>query len=97
MVTTTAILMGELRSLAGTREVRATLPTGSTVREFIHWLTSSYGQAFARRVMTSEGSLQPTVAVFLNGQDLRELGGLEAELVDGRVQLVILPVFEGGV
>jgi molybdopterin synthase sulfur carrier subunit len=96
MVTTTAILMGQLRGLAGRREVQATLPAGSTVREFIDWLTTACGEAFARQVVTSEGSLLPTVAVFLNGRDLRDLGGLETELVDGQVQMVILPVFEGG-
>lgn len=88
--------MGELRNLVGTREVSATLPTGTTVRDFIGWLTSSYGEALARRVLTPRGGLHPHVAVFLNGQDIRELQGLDTEMREGQVEMVILPVFEGG-
>lgn len=95
-ITATTVLMGELRSLAGTREVEVTLPPGSTVRDLLHRLAEASGRAFADRVLTEDGSLQAHIAVFVNERDIRDLQGIDTPLADDRVELVMLPAFEGG-
>jgi MoaD family protein len=47
------------------------------------------------RLLTPEGGLHRFVNVYVNDEDVRFIGGLEAELSDGD-QVVVLPAVAGG-
>ena len=47
------------------------------------------------RLITPEGGLHRFVNVYINDEDVRFMGGLEAELSDGD-QVVVLPAVAGG-
>jgi molybdopterin converting factor small subunit len=47
------------------------------------------------RVVTEEGALHRFVNVYINDEDVRFIGGLEAKLSDGD-QVTILPAVAGG-
>ena len=96
MVKVTVLLMGELKRLAGKREVEVELPQGSTVEALAEKLPGLCGPAFSRRVMTKAGALQPHLAVFINGVQMGELGGSQLILTGGQVELMLLPMYEGG-
>jgi hypothetical protein len=88
--------MGDLRALLQRRTLTVTLPKGSTVGDLFASLAGSYGEPFSSRVFTHSGALQHYVLVFLNGENVKDLGGLTAGLGDGEVEIMMLPMFEGG-
>jgi molybdopterin converting factor small subunit len=88
--------MGDLRALLQRRTLTVTLPRGSTVGDLFASLSGSYGEPFSSRVFTSSGALQHYILVFLNGQNIKDLGGLATGLGDGEVEIMMLPMFEGG-
>jgi len=90
------ILMGELGRWAETREVQVDLPQGSTIDTLAKKLCASCGASFARHALTNEGSLQPHVAVFVNGVQIGRLEGTRTVLRDGVVELMLVPMYEGG-
>ena len=96
MVKVTVLLMGELKRLAGRREVEVELPQGSTLEALTEKLPDLCEPAFSKRAMTKEGALQPHVAVFINGVQMGELGGTQSVLTGGQVELMLLPMYEGG-
>jgi molybdopterin converting factor small subunit len=78
-------------SVGGEREVSA---DGSNVGEVLHALAGAHpeteGQLFG-----ADGDLNRYVNVYLNDEDVRVLGGLDTEVGDDDV-LVILPAMAGG-
>ena len=88
--------MGDLRALLRRRTVTVKLPQGSTVGDLFASLSGDYGEPFASRVFTQSGALQHYVLVFLNGQNIKDVGGLAAGLGEGEVEIMMLPMFEGG-
>jgi len=88
--------MGELRALLQRRTLTVNLPQGSTVGDLFASLSGNYGEPFSSRVFTHSGALQHYILVFLNGQNIKDVGGLAAGLGDGEVEIVMLPMFEGG-
>lgn len=90
------VLIGELRRLAGRRDAELVLPARSTVGTLGRELKKVCAPAFAERALTTEGDLQSHVAVFLNGQQLEQARDGSAWLGDGEVELMLLPMFEGG-
>ncbi len=66
---------------------------GSTLAEVIDNLEANHGGLKSRLV--KEGSLHRFVNVYVNDEDVRFIGGLEAELSDGD-QVVVLPAVAGG-
>jgi sulfur-carrier protein len=67
--------------------------SGSTVAEIIDSLESNHGGLKARLVR--EGSLHRFVNVYVNDEDVRFAGGLEAPVADGD-NVTILPAVAGG-
>ena len=67
--------------------------SGSTVAEVINDLDSKHNGLKDRLV--KEGSLHRFVNIYVNDEDVRFLGGLEAPLSDGD-QVVVLPAVAGG-
>jgi len=88
--------MGDLRALFRQRDLVVPLPKGSTVGDLLASLSSSYGEAFTCRVFSGSGKLHHYMLLFLNGENIKELGGLAARLEDSAVEIVMLPMFEGG-
>ena len=88
--------MGDLRALLRERDLIVPLPKGSTVGDLMESLSNSYGEAFTRRVFSGPGKLQHYMLLFLNGQNIDEVGGMAARLEDSAVEIVMLPMFEGG-
>ncbi|MER7010783.1 MoaD/ThiS family protein [Saccharopolyspora sp. NPDC000359] len=66
---------------------------GSTVAEVINDLDTNYSGLKSRLV--KEGSLHRFVNVYVNDEDVRFAGGLEAKVSDGD-SVTILPAVAGG-
>jgi molybdopterin converting factor small subunit len=88
--------MGDLRAVIGKRDETMTLPQGSTVGDLFASLCRSYGEPFVSRVFSKAGALQHYVVVFVNGENIKEAGGLGRRLVESEVEIIMLPMFEGG-
>jgi molybdopterin converting factor small subunit len=74
----------------GEREVEA---TGGTVRELLDDLSSRYPGLHAQ--IWSDGEIAPFVNVYVGGEDVRTLEGLETTVeADGTV--ILLPAMAGG-
>ena len=50
---------------------------------------------FVNRVLDDEGNLQRFVNIFLDDEDVRFLGGLDTELIEGQI-VSIVPAVAGG-
>ncbi len=96
LVTVKVILMGELSRWAEKREVEVELPQGSTIDTLAKKLCALCGASFARHALTNDGSLQPHVAVFINGVQIGRLEGTRTVLTDGVVEMMLVPMYEGG-
>ena len=74
----------------GAREVEA---SGGTVRDLLDDLAERFpslgGQVFA------DGEIAPFVNVYVEGEDVRTLDGLETEVADGST-VILLPAMAGG-
>ena len=89
--------LGELRSLVRRREVEVTLTEGSTVRALMENLRESFREAFDGRVFDEKGDIYRHVSIFVNGKSLDKAIGLDTKFDGGEeVDVLILPVFEGG-
>ncbi|WP_199040571.1 MoaD/ThiS family protein [Glycomyces salinus] len=67
---------------------------GSTLAELFDDLDTSHS-GLKGRVVTDEGNLHRFVNVYVNDEDVRFIGGLEAKLEDGD-SVTILPAVAGG-
>lgn len=67
---------------------------GETLAELFTNLDAEH-TGLRSRVVTDEGGLHRFVNVYVNDEDVRFIGGLEAKLADGD-QVTILPAVAGG-
>jgi MoaD family protein len=67
---------------------------GATVREVLDSLYEQF-DGFSDRIANEDGSLRRFVNVYLSGEDIRFLDGLETPVKDG-AELTILPAVAGG-
>lgn len=88
--------MGDLTAVIGRRNVDVTLPEGRTVGDLLTSLSDTYGDAFTSRVFSGPEKLQHTILMFVDGEDIRECGGISARLGKGQVEMIMLPMFGGG-
>ena len=80
-----------LRSeVGGERQVPA---TGETVRELLDDLTSRFPGLQTQLV--EDGDIAPFVNVYVEGEDVRTLDGLETEVTPGST-VILLPAMAGG-
>ena len=82
----------QLRSAAG-GESEAVLE-GATVREVLDSLYERF-DGLGERIADESGSLRRFVNVYLGGEDIRFLDGLDTPVADG-AELTILPAVAGG-
>ncbi len=95
-ITVKVTLMGELGRWAERKQIEVELPQGSTIDALGKKLRALCGESFARHALTTEGSLQPHVAVFINGVQIGRLEGTRTVLTDGVVEMMLVPMYEGG-
>ncbi len=89
--------LGELRSIVKRREMEVTLTDGSTVRALMEYLRESFREAFDGRVFDENGNVYRHVSIFVDGKSLDKASGLDTRFDgNGEVDVLILPVFEGG-
>ncbi len=67
---------------------------GSTVRQIFEELDARY-PGIARNVVAEDGGLRRFVNVYVEGEDIRFLDGLETPVEDGD-EVTILPAVAGG-
>jgi len=67
---------------------------GKTVGQLLDHVESRY-PGLKERLITDGGKLQPFINLYLNDEDIRFMGELEAPLSDGDV-ISILPIIAGG-
>ena len=80
-----------LRSeVGGVREVPA---EGDTVRELLHDLMSRFPGL--RPQLVEDGDIAPFVNVYLEGEDVRTLDGLDTSVEHGST-VILLPAMAGG-
>ncbi len=73
---------------------RAIEVDGSTVGEAVEALVGRH-PALASQLLTADGDLHRVVNVYLNGRDVRYLGGLDTP-VEARDEIRLLPAIAGG-
>ena len=88
--------MGELPSLIGQRNLLVNLPEGATVGELLESLSKTYGDNFTCRVFCGPAKLHHTMLIFVDGENIKQRGGLAAKLGDSEVEVIMLPMLEGG-
>jgi molybdopterin synthase sulfur carrier subunit len=88
----TVKLPTQLRSAAGGAS-EAQLE-GSTVAEVLEDLFGRFGE-LRERISNEDGSLRRFVNVYVSGEDIRFLDGLQTPVSDGS-ELTILPAVAGG-
>ncbi|HEX6968240.1 MAG TPA: ubiquitin-like small modifier protein 1 [Micromonosporaceae bacterium] len=81
-----------LRSYTGGEKV--VQGSGDTVRDLLTDLDTRYSGLRAR-LITEDGALHRFVNVYVNDEDVRFLGALDAKLTDGDT-VTILPAVAGG-
>jgi sulfur-carrier protein len=67
---------------------------GATVKDVLDGLYERHGE-LRERIADEDGSLRRFVNVYLAGEDIRFLDGLETPVTDG-AELTILPAVAGG-
>ncbi len=90
----TFVMPGPLRELTGNRgEVRVD-GAARSVSEALSLLWSRC-PAVRDRVITELGEVRPHVNIFVDGESIRDAGGLGAPVRDG-AEIFILPALSGG-
>jgi molybdopterin converting factor small subunit len=90
--------MGDLRAVVASSDVRLSLPKGTSVGGLLKSLAERYGDPFAKWLFTGSGDLHHSIVIFVNGENIQDIGGLSARLGEqgDQVEIIMLPMFEGG-
>jgi MoaD family protein len=91
-VAVTVKLPTQLRDAAG--GATSVLVSGSTVGEALDGLYAQHGE-LRERIADGDGGLRRFVNVYLKGEDIRFLDGLDTQVADGD-EVTILPAVAGG-
>ena len=90
--------MGDLRAVVESRDLEMSLPQGSSVGDLLSSLAERFGDPFAKWVFTGSGDLHHYILIFVNGENIQDIGGLSVKLGEqgDQVEIIMLPMFEGG-
>lgn len=83
-----------MRELAGERDIDVALPDGATIRDLLNRLVK-LRPVLAERLLDEDGNIPPSVNVFVNGRDIRDLSGLDTPVMPDD-EVTILPPAAGG-
>jgi molybdopterin synthase sulfur carrier subunit len=78
-------------SVGGEKQVAV---DGASVRELVNALVAQF-PTLKSQLLTEDGDLNRFVNVYVNGQDVRYLGGLDTPVAD-RDEVRLLPAMAGG-
>ena len=87
-------IFATLRQLVGEKEVEVRVDAGDTVRNVLEKLTAEY-PALRERLLDSDGNLQGSITVFINGRSIELLDGLNSTIQESD-QLAVFPLLAGG-
>ncbi|MEO8381296.1 MAG: ubiquitin-like small modifier protein 1 [Acidobacteriota bacterium] len=90
----TFMIPGPLRELAGNRSEVQLQGSAATVSEALALLWAST-PAVRDRVLNERGAVRPHVHIFVDGESIRDSGGLASPIRDG-ARIFILPAVSGG-
>ncbi len=76
-----------------TKERRVEIENVSSVKELLDKLFERYPQLKERLI--KDGELTPFINIFVNGEDIRHLEGLNTKLKDGD-EVTFIPAISGG-
>jgi molybdopterin converting factor small subunit len=90
--------MGDLRAVIESSDLKLALPRGTSVGTLLKSLAQKYGDPFAKWLFTGSGELHHSIVIFVNGENIQDIGGLSAILGEqgDQVEIIMLPMFEGG-
>ena len=88
------VIPGPLRELARNHDRVRLRGAAASVSDALSMLWLEY-PALRDRVITERGEVRPHVNIFIDGESIRDLGGLAAAIEDG-AEVVILPAVSGG-
>lgn len=90
--------MGDLRAVIESSDLKLALPKGTSVGTLLKSLAQKYGDPFAKWLFTASGELHHSIVIFVNGENIQDIGGLSANLGEqgDQVEIIMLPMFEGG-
>ncbi len=88
------LLPGVLAALAGGEKHVTVEPTGDTLADLLDALAAEHPM-LARRIRDETGRVRRFVNVYVDGDDVRFGGGLEATVRDG-AEVQVLPSVAGG-
>ncbi|WP_066369475.1 MoaD/ThiS family protein [Herbidospora mongoliensis] len=90
---TAIVIPSAWRTAAGIGDVRLTC-AAETVGEAVTWLADTY-PPLRQRVLAEPDRLTSWVNVFVDGDDIRELDGLDTRLPADK-EIIVLPALAGG-
>ena len=90
----TFMIPGPLRALAGDRGEVRVAGSPRVLSEALALLWAEV-PAVRDRVLTERGEVRPHINIFVDGQSIRDVGGLGARVRDG-AEIFILPALSGG-
>ena len=82
-----------LNNLTRTRSTKIDLGD-TTIKTLFERLTAEYGEEFEKRLL-QDGQVRRFVNVYVNGEDIRHLSGIDTEITDAD-EISILPAVSGG-
>ena len=88
------VIPGPLRELAGNRREIRVRGSAESLGDALKLLWADY-PGVRDRVITELGEVRQHVNIFVDGESIRECGGLEAAVHDGS-EVLILPALSGG-
>jgi len=83
-----------LRTYTGGEAIVAVEPSTATLQGALDALEQT-SPGISQRLLDESGALRRFINVYVNDDDVRFLGGLETEIVDG-AQISIVPAVAGG-
>ncbi|WMW25290.1 ubiquitin-like small modifier protein 1 [Methanolobus sediminis] len=82
-----------LNDVTGTRTTSIELEK-TTIKKLFEKLITEYGKEFETRLMEG-GEIRRFVNVYVNGEDIRHLSGIDTKITD-RDEVSVLPAISGG-
>jgi len=77
------------------RKIDVEVPAGGTITTLLDILHQKYGKTEGARLFENKGSISNVLVILVNGADIRREDGLDTELHEGDV-VVLMPVIAGG-
>jgi len=85
----------QLRQVAGVERVMISVPEECCVADALRIAGQQFGPSLSERIVSAEGTLQPSVLVFVNDQAIAHQSAGSHQLKSGDV-LLLYPPISGG-